>query len=570
MSNKNTEQAEELAELKKVQKKGGLAKLRLYTRLAGPGWLQSALMLGGGSLAGSLYLGVLTGVSLIWLQPVAMVLTIVMFGVLSYVVLSINESPFKAINRRINPVLGWSWAIAALLSCMVWAMPQYTLAVGVMQQNLMPVLFGSDGPFGDFYSRVIITATVFILGTTVVWQYSKAGKAIKRFDWVLKAMIYIVVASFIGVVIRLSVTPGGLDWVPILKGMIPDPSLFFRPADGYNTLLEAVPVEFRKYWSDVIVARQREVMIAVTAAAGGVNATFLLAYSLLSRGWGKEYRGLAIFDLSTGMLIPFAIATTCVVIAGAHQFHAVPQPGFVSTERVEEPVVEPTDTHIREFEQLLRGRIIAEEGYENIAEIPENVMEQRIERVSDAERTVAATLVTRDAFDLASSLEPLTGSLFARVIFGIGVLGMTISTVIIHMLVSGMVICEMMGRKHTGMVMRMGTLAAATGILGPFIWQQAAFWLVVPTFVFGFILIPSTYFTFFLMMNKRELMGDQMVTGNNRTYLNIIMIALIIIMSLVSVFVIWINAGEWGIAAIVVFIIAIITGHFHVKNKQLK
>lgn len=36
-------------------------RLPVYLRLSGPGWLQSAITLGGGSLAGSLYLGVIGG-----------------------------------------------------------------------------------------------------------------------------------------------------------------------------------------------------------------------------------------------------------------------------------------------------------------------------------------------------------------------------------------------------------------------------------------------------------------------------------------------------------------------------
>ena len=34
-----------------AQQKGGLTKLKAYLQLSGPGWLQSALTLGGGSLA---------------------------------------------------------------------------------------------------------------------------------------------------------------------------------------------------------------------------------------------------------------------------------------------------------------------------------------------------------------------------------------------------------------------------------------------------------------------------------------------------------------------------------------
>ncbi|MEX2404888.1 MAG: hypothetical protein WD625_12190, partial [Balneolales bacterium] len=562
--------SEESAELKDAQQRGGLSKYKTYARLAGPGWLQSALVLGGGSLAGSLYLGVLTGVNAIWLQPVAMVLTIIMFGALSYVVLSTGERPFQAINKHINPVLGWSWALAALVSCMVWAMPQYALASAVLQQNLAPGLLGADGPLGDMLSKAIIAGSFFVLVTAVAWRYSNSGRGVKIFEWSLKVMIYIVVACFIGVVVRLALLPGGLDWSGILQGIIPDPSLFFRPSEGFIPFLEGIPVEFRGFWEDVIVSRQREVIIAVAAAAGGVNATFLLAYSMLRRGWGKEYRGLAIFDLSTGMLIPFALVTTCVIIAASHQFHTAPQPGFVPIENGQEMVVEPSEAHVQEFEGLLEDRILFEASLSGNAELSSDEVAIQMGEISEPERLIAATLLTRDAIDLATSLEPLTGTLFARIIFGIGILGMTISTVVLHMLVSGMVICEMLGRPHTGWTLRIGSLAAATGILGPFLWQKAAFWLAIPTSIFAFILLPSAYFTFYLMLNKRSLMGKEMPSGYRGQILNIIMVLVIILFSVISVYVIWTSAGVWGLAALALFLAAIIAGHFSVKHNSQK
>ncbi len=567
MNEQDSQLEKDNVDLRAAQQKGGWTKFRTYVRLAGPGWLQSALMLGGGSLAGSLYLGVLTGVSLVWLQPAAMILTIIMFGALSYIVLSSNERPFKAINQQINPVLGWSWALAALASCVVWAMPQYALASAVLQQNLAPGILGADGLLGDVPSRLLIVLSIFALTTAITWRYSKEGKGVKVFDWVLKIMIYVIVACFIGVVVRLSVLPDGLNWSAIWRGLVPDPSLFFKPAAGFTPLLDAIPtVEFREYWSDLIVSRQRDVMIAVVAAAGGVNATFLMAYSLLRRGWGKDHRGLTIFDLSTGMLIPFAIATTCVIIAGSHQFHTVPQPGFVS-ETGEEMVVEPSGGHIREYNQLLRGRVMYNLDDVTLTEIE---IASRIEQIPEAEQRMAATLLTRDAIDLAASLEPLTGSFFARIVFGIGVLGMTISSVIIHMLVSGMVICEMLGRPHTGWTMRIGSLAAGTGMLGPFIWGQASFWLAIPTSIFAFILLPSAYFTFYLMLNKRSLMGSEVPAGIRGKILNTVMLLVILLFSVVSVYVIHNTAGTWGIGAIIAFLIAIMAGHYYAKNKNNK
>ncbi|MEX2213475.1 MAG: hypothetical protein WD768_05065, partial [Phycisphaeraceae bacterium] len=64
--------------LVEARSKGFFAKLGTNTRLSGPGWLQSAITLGGGSLAGSLYIGILCGYELLWLQPLMMIFGVVM------------------------------------------------------------------------------------------------------------------------------------------------------------------------------------------------------------------------------------------------------------------------------------------------------------------------------------------------------------------------------------------------------------------------------------------------------------------------------------------------------------
>jgi len=80
--------------LARAQAKGGLSTFVAYIRLSGPGWLQSAITLGGGSLGGSLYLGVLAGFGLLWLQPLFMILGIIMLSAIGYVTMSTSERPF--------------------------------------------------------------------------------------------------------------------------------------------------------------------------------------------------------------------------------------------------------------------------------------------------------------------------------------------------------------------------------------------------------------------------------------------------------------------------------------------
>src|SRR5690625_5759211 len=84
-----------------------------------------------------------------------------------------------------------------------------------------------------------------------------------------------------------------------------------------------------------------------------------------------------------------------------------------------------------EYQSLLEGRIIHEFGLEN--NLTEAQVASYVSELGQEDHLMAATLVTRDAFDLASSLEPLLGGTFSHIIFGIGVVGMAISSVILHM-----------------------------------------------------------------------------------------------------------------------------------------
>ena len=76
--------------LKNISSKGFFEKLMLYTRMSWPGWIQAAVTLGGGTLVGALYLGVIGGYQFLWLQPLAMLCGIIMLAAISYVTLSLS------------------------------------------------------------------------------------------------------------------------------------------------------------------------------------------------------------------------------------------------------------------------------------------------------------------------------------------------------------------------------------------------------------------------------------------------------------------------------------------------
>ncbi|TWT42813.1 Natural resistance-associated macrophage protein [Thalassoglobus neptunius] len=530
-----------------------------FTKLSGPGWLQSAITLGGGSLGGSLYLGVLAGYSLMWLQPLAMALGIIMLSAIGYVALSTGEKPFRSINQHVSPVLGWGWILATVMANFVWCMPQYTLGTAAIQQNLMPHVLGkeaidakiSDAGTTDAKEVEAITnreklsnnlycATfLFVSASIVVLFYGSGGWGIRLFEVLLKCLVGVVVLSFFGVVIKMSLE-GLLDWGTILSGFVPDVKMLSQPSPGFESMLAATG-EFREFWTNRIVSNQQQVMITAAATAVGINMTFLLPYSMLQRGWDHDFRGLAIFDLSTGLLIPFMLATGCVVIASASQFHAKPESGLVELYRPTEDAPAPAPNLVGGFNGILDQRLAQGEHADEVktllkelsaestnderkAEINKRLDELRAE-LPTADLQMAAALVNRDAFNLANSLEGLVGATTAQKVFGIGVLGMAISTIIILMLINGFAICEIFGVEPKGWTFRFGALAAGlVGSLGPFFWSKAAVWLVVPTSMFGMVLLPIAYWTFFFMMNSRSLLGEDIPKGLARIRWNVLML----------------------------------------------
>ena len=495
------------AALAAVEGKGFFSKLGVFTRLSGPGWLQSAITLGGGSLAGSLYIGVIGGYDMLWLQPMMMILGIVMLSAIAYVTLSTGEKPFQAINKHVNPVLGWGWLFAAMIANLVWAMPQFSLGTAAIQQNL-----GIDIP------DAACTAILFVIAAVVIWFYDAGGWGIKLFEILLKIMVGLIVLAFFAVVIALA-TNGQLDGGSVLAGFIPDFSLLSQPAAELRPYIEASSNS--EYWTNEVVSIQKNTMIAAAATAVGINMTFLLPYSMLRKGWDKTFRGLATFDLSTGLFVPFVLATSCVVIAAASQFHA------------QAPAI-AADTAYVDMEGGAQGNLEKMVG----ATAPEGteITNDYIDANSNlADKQLSVMVIKRDAGALAGSLEQVFGNkTFSQYIFGLGVVGMAISTIIILMLINGFTFTEALGVPTSGPMHRVGSyLPAFTGAFGfLFLWSaipEAKFWLAVPTSRIGMMLLPVAYITFFLMMNNKRLMGDNMLEGGKKIGINIIMLIAIFV-----------------------------------------
>jgi len=301
---------------------------------------------------------------------------------------------------------------------MVWALPQYSLSVDVVEDmlGLNAAGYSVGGRFGVLF---LITLVILALTSLVTWNYSKSTRWVKFFENMLRLMVAGILLCFLLVVVRTDIDWGGV-------------------ARGYCPFL-------RENWPKT--DREWDVVIAAFATAVGINMTFLFPYSLLARGWGREHRGLARFDLATGLLIPFVIATSLIIIVAAQHPGAKPS-----------------------------------------------------------------------AVELAKLLEPAVGKQFSHVVFGLGILGMAVSTIICLMLVSGFIVAEMTGGGKA--MYHVGTLFPAVGILGPLLWTRLKFWMAIPTSVICFFFIGIAYVSFLVLNNRKDYLGADRPEGWRRVVWN--------------------------------------------------
>jgi hypothetical protein len=268
-----------------------------------------------------------------------------------------------------------------------------------------------------------------------------------------------------------------------------------------------------------------------------------------------------------------------VIIAAATQFHTKP-----AREELYRPttalVADPDVKLQRAYAQVLRKRVEyelrAKLGDESVDAMSVDEKDAHLQEIhgtlSDADRQLAATLVRRDAYDLALSLKPFTGNIIAQYVFGIGVVGMTLTSGLLLMLINGFVVSEMFGRPMRGWVYRIGTLMPCIGLLGPFVigTEEAKVWLMIPTSVFALVVLPIAYVTFYLLMNQKSLLGEDMPRGAKRVLWNVLMAIAAGVAAFASFWSLWNKAGWYGVAVIVAFIALALVVHILRATRRSK
>lgn len=403
-------------------------------RAGGPGWLQGAMTLGGGSAITSLTLGTVFGYEFLWVQPVAMVIGCVMLFALSHQTLSTGEAPFQAMRRHVSVPLAWLWAIAALASSIIWGFSHYPLSAGMLEEAISVVSgvhFKAEAETTQREAYLFVLAVlVWAVCAYTVWHYSRGGRAVRLFENGIKILSTVVIVSFAWVVLQAGLN-GQINWAAMLWGLVPH-SL---PDDAFGVTT----------------------LMAALGTAVGINMTFVYGYTLLNRGWGRDERTLSRYDIVLGLVVPYLLVTTLISLAAAGSLH-------------------------------------------------------------DAQGTLQARLSPQQAGAMFAAAG--LGDFAGRLVFPLGVLGMAVGSLVMHMLTCGAAAREMFGFAEDSLAYRLSCLLPTPAVLGVFLWTSMGPYVILPTSAICGFLLPIAYIGWLVLNNRPEYLGDAMPTGSRRAAYN--------------------------------------------------
>ncbi len=435
---------DEREQLQALAAKPVIGRIAGYARLSGPGYLQSAMTLGGGSVASCVVLGSLASYKYLWVQPLAILLGYFVLAAIAKQTCYSEARPYKVFWERLHPSLAVIWGGSAFLATIIWHIPQYSLtANGVVE------LANAAGVNLDYkIGRAFIGAVVLAAACSVVYLYNSGARGLRLYENAVKLMVWSIVVAFGYVAIRT-----GIQWDRLFYGIT-----------GIAFIQDLRAGTF----DDRAIAP----IVGGLAAAVGINMIFLYPYSLLNRKWGKEHKELAYFDLMSGMVIPFLIATSFMVIAVAN-------------------TIGPAD---------------------------------------DATASAAA----RDLRDIIPVLAESFGERQALLLIGFGLTAIGFSTIVTHMLASGFIGCEMFGFDPKGRAKWAFSLVPAVGVIGVLI--KFPWFLAITASTLAAPLMPITVIGFLILLNRKTYMGDQTPQGVYKVVWNGMLVASIVIMSVAAAF----------------------------------
>ena len=544
--------------LEKAQGRGGIHKFIGFSKISGPGiWLALA-SLSAGSLVGSIGLGQWLGAGGLWVQAFAMLLGVFSLWAISQIVLNTQQSLFSLIKNDWNPSLAWWFGASALITNFAWCMPQFRFGAEITGSVLMPFLDNKGGKIGVAF--VMLCFSIFLS-----FWYERSGLNSKLIQWVFRIILLSIITCL--VLSIWMVLPGSnLSWVQILSGFVPDIDVISKASTPFENLLDQAG-EFRSFWEDKLVARQKDLTLITFSSALGVNLLFALPLLLLGRGWRRRHNQFAKFNLFFGLLLPFVLCSSCLTILSAVAHQNMLQ-SFTDDSK---DVSVSTEIHQDSVHHLLRERITLEIGKGNFDKLPPFQQEELVASLPQAELHLAQVVTPTDTKKWIHLLSR-SNNHSVQYLLGLTVLLLSFSTIVVLMVLNGHLVCEIMGKPHKGAPFQSGSLLLAITSVGPFVWSNQDGWVADPSYFLSLAILPYVLLSFLLMLNSKEMLGRQCPQGIKGMAINLGASLSFLFLGSSSFYLVWNhNWGNFPVGQALVTLIGVLVliGYFSLKNKKL-
>ncbi|UCD58381.1 MAG: hypothetical protein JSV16_04495, partial [Candidatus Hydrogenedentota bacterium] len=113
---------------------------------------------------------------------------------------------------------------------------------------------------------------------------------------------------------------------------------------------------------------------------------------------------------------------------------------------------------------------------------------------------------------------------FSRIVFGLGIIGMALSSITMHMIICGFAVCEIFGVEPGGWRYRLACLIPAPGVAGVVLWPYIGSWIAIPTSAICGLMLPIAFIAFFILNNSKKYLGDNKPSGPKALIWNIAMV----------------------------------------------
>ena len=521
-------------------------------------WLALAA-LSAGSLIGSLGLGQRLGTEGLWVQAWAMLLGMFSLWAVSHITLNSQQSLFVLLKNEWNPSLGWWLAGAAMLTNFAWCIPQFKFGAEITGSLLFPILDSKAGKIG---------VAVIMLGLSIFlsFWYEKSGLRSKLFQWTLRLILWTLFAClFISLLIALPRSE--ISITNILSGFIPSPTHFNEVSSPYHTLLEKAG-DFRSFWEDQLVTKQRELTLITFSSTLGINLLFGLPLLLLGRSWQREHNEFAKFNLFSGMFIPFLLCSSCLTILSAVAHQRLIDEPIESIEKNSLFVEKESSSQVRDLLALRVSNEIGELEYNTLAPFQQ---EEKINALSVADQRLAKLVISSNIKEWILSFS-YGGNESLKYFLGVSVILISISTIVVLMVLNGHLVCEVLGKPHKGAPFQSGSLLLALASVGPFVLSNQDTWVADPTYFISLAILPFALLSFLVMLNSRDILGRECPKGLTGLLLNTGAALSFTVLGASSTYLAWNHkwAGFPVGQALVIFIgVVLLIGYFTLKNKKI-